>query len=110
MIPLNKLLFDEGKSDLMSEATAELDRLLEVLKNNPTVRISIHGHADDLEVIDIGAEIAQERAKMVARYLIANGYSRVEYVGHGNMNPVAPNDNAEDRQKNRRVEIVVKNK
>ncbi|NOZ45994.1 MAG: OmpA family protein, partial [Chlorobi bacterium] len=110
IIPLNKLLFDEGKAELMSEATAELDRLLEVLKYNPTVRISIHGHCDDLEVLDVGPQIAQERAKMVAKYLIANGYSRVEYMGHGNSKPVAPNDNAEDRQKNRRVEVVVKSK
>jgi len=110
VIPLNKLLFDDSKADLISEATAELDRLLEVLKNNPSVRISIHGHADDLEVLEVGAEIATERAKMVAKYLIANGYSRIEYVGHGNTMPVAGNDNAEDRQKNRRVNVIVKNK
>ncbi len=110
IIPLNKLLFEGNKADLMSEATAELDRLLEVLRNNQTVRIFINGHADDLEVLDVGEEIATERAKMVARYLIANGYSRVEYTGHGNTMPVAPNDTEANRAKNRRVEIVVKSK
>ena len=78
--------------------------------DNPTVRITIHGHADDLEVLETDEDIADERAKMVARYLVANGYSSAEYKGHANTNPISTNDTEEERRKNRRVEIIVKSK
>ena len=111
LIPLNNLIFDQMSSDLSSQATAELDRLLEVLNTNPNVRITIHGHADDLEVLEDSEEdISDARARMVAKYLVANGYSRIEYKGHANSNPVATNDTEADRRKNRRVEIIVKSK
>jgi len=111
LIPFNNLIFNYLDSDLSSQATAELDRLIDVLQKNPTVRVTIHGNADDLEVLEQqDVDISQERAKMVAKYLVANGYSRIEYVGHQNTKPVADNDTDEGRQKNRRVEIIVKSK
>jgi outer membrane protein OmpA-like peptidoglycan-associated protein len=83
---------------------------MKVLKKNPSVQIDVHGHADDMEIQDAQTDLALERAKMVAKYLIANGYNRVKYSGHANTKPIADNETVEGRKVNRRVEIVVTGK
>ncbi len=110
LIPMKTLNFESGSYEIPPTSFPELNRLLKVLKKNPTVKIAVHGHADDMEVLDSKVDIALERAKLVAKYLIANGYNRVKYVGHANTNPIADNDTEDGRRLNRRVEIVVTDK
>jgi outer membrane protein OmpA-like peptidoglycan-associated protein len=111
LIPMRTLNFASGSYDIAPASFPELERLLKVLKANPSVKIAVHGHADDLEVRDNPSlDIANERAKMVARYLIANGYNRVTYLGHANSKPLADNATEDGRRENRRVEIVVTGK
>ena len=80
------------------------------MRRNPSVTIAVYGHADDQEVIEATEDIALERAKMVATYLIANGYNRVKYSGFQNTRPITTNETEEGRRLNRRVEIVVTGK
>ncbi|MBI9066917.1 MAG: OmpA family protein [Salinivirgaceae bacterium] len=110
IIPMKTLNFEAGSYDIPATSFPELERLLKVLKKNPAVKIAIHGHADDLEIQDSETDLALERAKLVAKYLIANGYNRVKYVGHANTKPIADNDTEDGRKLNRRVEIVVTGK
>lgn len=110
LIPMKTLNFDAGSYEIPITAFPELERLMKVLRKNPTVKISIHGHADDLEILDSSSDLALERAKLIAKYLIANGYNRVKYSGHSNTKPVAENDTEDGRRLNRRVEIVVTGK
>ncbi len=110
LIPMRTLLFESGSTEIAPTAFPELERLLKMLKKNPTVKIAVHGHADDLEILDSEVDLALERAKLVAKYLIANGYNRVKYVGHSNTKPVAENETEDGRRQNRRVEIVVTGK
>jgi len=98
--------FDINKADLGPETVAELNRLISILRQNPGIKIEVHGHADDLEAIN-NQKIAEERAKRVAQYLIENGFSNLQVRGFGNTIPVAPNDTEENRALNRRVEIEV---
>jgi len=110
LIPMKTLNFASGSTEIPPTAFPELERLLKVLRKNPTVKITVHGHADDQEILETNTDLAMERAKIVAKYLIANGYNRVRYVGHSNTKPIADNDTEEGRQKNRRVEIEVTGK
>jgi outer membrane protein OmpA-like peptidoglycan-associated protein len=110
LIPMNTLNFESGKIEIPPTSFPELERLLKVLKKNPTVKISVHGHADDMEIQGTQDDIALKRAEQVAKYLIANGYNRVKYVGHSNTNPIADNESEDGRKQNRRVEIVVTGK
>jgi outer membrane protein OmpA-like peptidoglycan-associated protein len=110
IIPMQNLYFDPGNADLRAEAVTELQRLLGVLKNNPGVRIAVYGHTDDVEILETDEDLALERAKMVANFLIANGYIKVKYSGFANTRPIATNDTEDGRQLNRRVEIVVTEK
>lgn len=98
--------FDSDKSELGPTAVAELNRLLRILKANSNIKIEIQGHADDLEAIN-NPNIGEERAKVVARYLVENGFSNLQVRGFGNTKPISPNDTEENRALNRRVEIEV---
>ncbi len=106
LIPMENLTFEPGSTEIRPVAFPELERLLRVLKQNPSVRIAVYGHADDTEVGGT-KDIAQERARMIASYLIANGYNRVKYMGYSNTRPVASNETEDGRAQNRRCEIVV---
>lgn len=98
--------FDINSSFLAPESVAELNRLIRQLKDNPTVRIEIQGHCDDLEALKQPG-IALERANAVGRYLVENGYSNFELKSLGNTNPISTNETEEGRTQNRRVSIVV---
>ncbi len=110
LIPMNTLNFEPGKTEIPPTSFPELERLLKVLKKNPTVKISVHGHADDMEIQGTQDDIALKRAEQVAKYLIANGCNRIKYAGHANSNPIADNDTEDGRKQNRRVEIIVTGK
>jgi flagellar motor protein MotB len=110
IIPMNTLNFNSGSAEIPATSFPELERLLKVLRKNPSVKIDVHGHADDLEIRETQEDLALERAKIIAKYLIANGYNRVKYTGHANTKPIADNDTETGRAQNRRVEIVVTGK
>lgn len=108
IIPMKALLFDAGSTKIPVIAFPELERLMKVLKKNPSIKIAVHGHSDDLEMLESkNKDLSLQRAKNVATYLIANGYNRVTYMGHDNKKPLSNNDTEDGRQMNRRVEIVV---
>ncbi len=110
LIPMNTLNFASGSAEIPATSFPELERLMKVLRKNPAVKIAIHGHADDQEIRETQEDLALERAKIIAKYLIANGYNRVKYVGHANTKPIAENDTEDGRRANRRVEIIVTGK
>ncbi|MBS4013988.1 MAG: OmpA family protein [Bacteroidetes bacterium] len=103
---LNNLRFAPGSSELITEALPELDRLIEQLKQNPNVRIRIEGHSDAVETLDY-PNIAMQRAEVVMRYMVKNGFSNIEFTGRKDSQPLAPSDTEENRRRNRRVEIII---
>jgi outer membrane protein OmpA-like peptidoglycan-associated protein len=105
-IELNNLRFEPGSAEIPNDAYPELDRLISQLNQNPNVRIQIAGHTDALEQLEHEI-LSEERAKAVAKYMMENGFSNIEYVGYKDKKPVAPNDSPENRAKNRRVAITV---
>ncbi|PWJ59687.1 outer membrane protein OmpA-like peptidoglycan-associated protein [Dyadobacter jejuensis] len=108
-ITLNKIYFDQSSPVLRNESFEELNNLVEVLNQNPTLRIEIRGHTDNIGDFDANVKLSKERCESVVKYLVSKGISkkRLQYVGKGPVNPVAPNNNEENKKKNRRVEFVV---
>jgi outer membrane protein OmpA-like peptidoglycan-associated protein len=98
--------FDPNSSFLAPESVAELNRLLRLVKDNPTVKLEVQGHCDDIEALQ-KSEIALDRAKAVTKYLIESGFSNVEVKSLGNTVSIASNDTEEGRSRNRRVEVEV---
>jgi outer membrane protein OmpA-like peptidoglycan-associated protein len=108
-VVLNNIFFDTNKSDIKYESKPELKKLIDFLNLNPTVRIEISGHTDNVGTIQFNQTLSENRAKSVYQYLIRNGIgaSRLVYKGYGETQPVASNDNEENRSKNRRTEFMI---
>ena len=109
------VLFDFDKADLLPKAIPELEKVSTVLKSYPNASCSIEGHTDNKGLKEYNQKLSERRADSVKNWLLAHGVSsRMTIRGWGATKPVAPNtfpngrDNPEGRQKNRRVEIVVK--
>ncbi len=90
----------------------ELDKLIDYLNKNKNTTIEIFGHTDNTGAEEKNKILSAARAKAVADYLISKGIekSRTSYKGYGSTMPIAKNDTEEGRQKNRRVEFVIKMK
>ena len=108
-ISLNNIFFEFDRSDLRTSSYAELDRILKLLESDKISSIEISGHTDSVGDDDYNLELSKRRAWSVYSYFIANGISasRLESVGYGETLPLAPNDTADNRRKNRRVEFKI---
>ncbi|WP_456460319.1 OmpA family protein [Reichenbachiella sp.] len=108
-ISLNNIFFEFDRSDLRTSSYAELDRILKLLESDKINSIEISGHTDSVGDDDYNLELSKRRAWSVYSYFIANGIraSRLESVGYGETMPVAPNDTADNRRRNRRVEFKI---
>jgi outer membrane protein OmpA-like peptidoglycan-associated protein len=109
MITLNNVFFVKSKAELLPGSTIELDRLVKVLKSNPTISIDLSGHTDNVGDADKNIELSQQRVDVIKKYLAAKGIdsTRVSGKGYGSTKPVANNDTEETRKLNRRVEFKI---
>lgn len=108
-IALRNIFFDIGKASLRSESNAELDRLVKLLKDVPSLKVEISGHTDNTGSASLNDQLSQSRAEAVVNYLKGKGISadRLSAKGYGSSRPVASNDNATGRQENRRTEFEI---
>lgn len=106
----DSLKFAAGKAALSPEAQARLDTFAEKLKaENRNVYVEVQGHTDITGPKDLNYRLGSERAEVVRRYLNQQGVSlnRIGTISYGPDAPVAPNDNREGREANRRVVLIV---
>ena len=108
-IVLRNVFFDQGKAILKPESYPELNRLANVMKEVPSLKIEISGHTDNTGSAATNLRLSKERAKAVVDYLLAQEIdpSRLLYEGYGFSQPIADNKTADGRQQNRRVEFKV---
>jgi outer membrane protein OmpA-like peptidoglycan-associated protein len=109
IIGLTGVLFKSGGHELSPSAERRLDTVASALGMYADREISIEGFTDSSGSEELNQELSQKRAEAVRTYLSQRGISseRMHAVGHGEESPIAPNDTAEGRAVNRRVEIVV---
>jgi len=103
---LNHVFFETGDYTLTEKSKLELDKLVQFMTENKTVRIEVSGHTDDIGNDDDNQVLSEKRAESVFNYLTRKGIAaeRVEYRGLGERNPLVPNDSDENRKINRRIE------
>lgn len=109
-IVLKNIFFDFNKATLRPESTAELERLIKLLKDVPSLKIEIGGHTDSKGTDTYNQSLSERRANAVVEYLITTGgisKNRLTYKGYGEKEPVATNDTDEGRQENRRTEFKI---
>lgn len=110
VIELKNVFFDVDKFDLKPESKAELNKLAEFLKKNPTLKGELGGHTDNTGDKKKNQVLSQNRAKAVYDYLIVNGgidKTRLSFKGYGDTKPKFPNDSPEHKAANRRTEFKV---
>lgn len=111
LITLNEFLFETNSYKLKGEHFASLDSLGKFLQAHPTLDVFVSGHTDNVGTERHNVSLSLRRAETVSEYLIDQGANldRVTFEGFGSSKPIAGNDTAEGRSKNRRVEILISN-
>ncbi|NWF97360.1 MAG: OmpA family protein [Nitrospirae bacterium] len=102
--------FETGKADIKPESQKIIDQIVQMMKDNPGLRISIEGHTDNVGTAEFNQKLSENRALAVMNVIIEKGIdkSRLSSKGWGATKPVADNKTEEGKAKNRRVEIVKK--
>jgi outer membrane protein OmpA-like peptidoglycan-associated protein len=105
---LSGITFDTGKTTIKPDSTDKLDVVAEFMRYRKRARVEISGHTDNVGKPKANKELSAKRANACRAYLMSKGIdgSRITAVGHGQEKPVAPNDTPENREKNRRIEVV----
>jgi len=108
-IVLNNIFFDVNKYELKPASKTELDKLVELLQENPTLKIEISGHTDNAGTPADNLSLSNNRAKAVVQYLSEKNIStgRMTAKGYGETRPIADNHTEEGRARNRRTEMRV---
>lgn len=105
----NSVNFDLNKSTLTATAKANLDKLVSVFNEYPDTNILIFGYTDSSGSDEYNLTLSEQRAASVKSYLSGKGLSssRITTTGKGEVEPIASNDDAAGRAKNRRVEFAI---
>ena len=100
--------FETGKSDIKPESQKIVDQIVEMLKSNPTLKISIEGHTDHVGNIQSNQTLSENRAKAIMNAIGSKGVDklRLSSKGWGQTKPIDDNQTEDGKAKNRRVEIV----
>ncbi len=107
------VLFDSGRAELKKQGQETLTELSKVLKTIKGREFQVAGHTDNVPIksrrFPSNWELSTARAGTVAHHLMKQGMSaeRLSVAGHADTKPVAKNDSAAGKAKNRRIEIVL---
>lgn len=109
VMTLSGAAFASGQHQLLPEARANLDRVVEFVQRYPDKLVRIEGHTDSRGSANLNQALSQRRAESVRAALLEEGVdaARLEAVGFGPDRPLADNANEQGRSQNRRVEIIV---
>lgn len=108
-IVLKNIFFETNSHALLPTSYAELQTLIELLQNNPSLKLLIEGHTDNIGKAEHNQTLSQQRAEAIVSYLEEKGIdsSRLKAKGYGFSRPIADNDSEQGRALNRRTEIKI---
>ena len=109
IVNMSDVLFDTGRYTLKPGAREKLAKISGILLAHPGLTLQIEGHTDSVGSDEFNQQLSERRADSVRDFLAEQGVpvSSITARGFGKTQPVASNDTAEGRQRNRRVELVV---
>ncbi len=107
VISLKNILFERNAYEIQSGLQPELDKLVNLLNENPQINASIIGHTDNTGTKSANLTLSKNRANAVLTYLVEKGInkSRLKAKGVGDTQPADKNTNEEGKNNNRRTEI-----
>jgi outer membrane protein OmpA-like peptidoglycan-associated protein len=100
--------FDSDKASIKAESQPVIEQIIALLKDNPSLKVSIEGHTDNTGTAQRNKTLSEQRAQAVLSAVLNGGIEkeRLSSKGWGQDKPVADNKTEEGKAKNRRVEIV----
>jgi hypothetical protein len=104
------VLFEKGTSDFVPTCERMLDSVVTVLNSNPSMTVELRGHTDDSGTFLALKKLSEKRVAAVSSYLQSKGIrkQRISGMGLGSSQPVCGNDTEDNKKKNRRVEIIIR--
>ena len=110
VIRLGEILFNTDSYTLKKDAKDTVDNIINAIKQTyPDREIIVEGHTDNTGEANYNQALSEKRAKTVADYILPKlEHDKLSYRGFGDKEPIASNDNPDGRQKNRRVDIIIK--
>jgi outer membrane protein OmpA-like peptidoglycan-associated protein/tetratricopeptide (TPR) repeat protein len=108
-VVLKNILFETNSTQLQPISLIEINKLLQLLNENPTLRVQINGYTDNVGKPADNLKLSEARAKSVVDYLVSKGVDakRLSYKGFGETKPIADNTTEAGRAQNRRTEFVI---
>ncbi len=110
IVPINDIHFATNSAMFMQGSIFILDNFVQYLKENPSIKIEIHGHTDNIGNAHANKKLSEKRAKTVRDFLVFQGINQdriVAYKGFGESKPIASNKTEKGRAKNRRTEFLI---
>lgn len=109
LLQIKNIEFEVAKGTLTPKGEATVDKLANILKEYPHIKIEIAGHTDSDGSAVFNQKLSQDRVDTVKKRLVSKGVpaSRLNAKGYGESKPLVPNTTDENKQKNRRVEINI---
>lgn len=104
-----RIVFSEGDASIADESAPLLDALAAVVLRCQNLAIEIAGHTDAYGIAEVNRGVSKRRAQAVVDWLLRSGADpfRVSAAGYGGERPIAPNDNEDNRARNRRIDVTV---
>jgi outer membrane protein OmpA-like peptidoglycan-associated protein/tetratricopeptide (TPR) repeat protein len=108
-IILKNVFFDTKKTELKPESITELDNVVKLMNQNPSIKIRITGYTDNIGKSADNLILSKGRAVAVVNYLLGKGITndRLSFMGSGELHPIADNTTEEGRALNRRTELSI---
>lgn len=109
-VNLKHIQFEQGKHYLLPESFPELDKVIKLMKEHPTMVIELEGHTDNVGSSSKNATLARRRVTTAKNYICEYGKideNRIQTTAYGESSPIVPNDTEANRAKNRRVEMKI---
>ncbi len=106
---LNNIFFDFDQFELKERSITELNKVIKLLNEKPSIHVEIGGHTDSDGSASYNKQLSLKRAQSVVSYLVKNGINRerLSEKGYGADHPIRPNDSEENKQANRRIEFKI---
>jgi outer membrane protein OmpA-like peptidoglycan-associated protein len=111
-VKMNNIFFPQSKFILQPSSFPELNRLVKIMRNYPTLEIELGGHTDNQGDPALNVKLSEDRVNAVKAFLVAKGIEskRLTTKGYGGSQPISSNEQEETRRFNRRVEFTITKK
>jgi peptidoglycan-associated lipoprotein len=112
---LDNIYYNYNRAEIRQDAAKELDKLVQLLVDNPEIKIELSSHTDSVGTVEYNIDLSQRRAESAVNYITQHGIAATRLVakGYGESRPIARNtnpdgtDNVKGRDKNRRTEFKI---